>query len=160
MSPKATVLLKQGVPWRPSSILLLLAGLAVIGIGIYFLFLRPPLLAEDVRFLQMGEADISASAPRLAAWLSNVFHVLGGYAVATGLLAMALAGTAYRRRDPLAVLGVATSGISGIGLMAVTNFTIGSDFRWLLLALALLWAASLACYALEALRILSLKGTG
>jgi hypothetical protein len=35
--------------WPPSSIVLVMAGVTLIGTGIYFLFLRPPLLPEDIR---------------------------------------------------------------------------------------------------------------
>jgi hypothetical protein len=37
-----------------------------------------------------------------------------------------------------------------MGLMALTNFVIGSDFRWILLGLASLWVVSLVCFVLEA----------
>ncbi len=140
---------EEGAPWRASAVLLLLAGFSVAGIGVYFLVMRPPLLPEDLRFLETSAADIAAITPRLTAWLTNVFHVLGGYALATGLLATALAATAYRRREPLAIAGAVTAGASSIGLMAFTNSAIDSDFRWTLLALALLWLSSLVSLAVE-----------
>jgi hypothetical protein len=62
---------------------------------------------------------------------------------------MALAATAYRRREPLAVAGALAAGATGIGLMVFTNFAINSDFRWVLLALALLWLSSLVSFAVE-----------
>lgn len=93
------------IPWRPSASLLLLAGLAVAAIGIYFLVLRPPLLPEHFRFLQGSAVDIAGATSQLAIWLSHVFRVLGGYALATGLLTIALAATSYRRREPLAIAG-------------------------------------------------------
>lgn len=141
-----------GLSWRPSAILLVVAGVAVAAVGIYFLVLRPPLLPEDVRFIQATEAGLGQLQPYLNAWLSNVFHVLGGQALASGLLAVALAASSYRRREPIAVAAVVGAGFSGIGLMAVTNFLIGSDFRWVILGLASLWVASLVCFVLEALR--------
>ncbi|MBN9345825.1 MAG: hypothetical protein J0I48_06390 [Devosia sp.] len=137
-------------PWRASAVLLILAGLSITGIGVYFVVVRPPLLPEDLRFLGTSAVDIAAGTPRLAAWLSNVFRVLGGYALATGLLTIALAATSYRRREPLAIAGAVAAGASGIGLMVFTNFAINSDFRWVLLALALLWVASLISVTLEA----------
>jgi hypothetical protein len=33
--------------------------------------------------------------------------------------------------------------------MAVVNFAIGSDFKWVLLGMALIWALSLAVFWLE-----------
>ena len=146
----STPLRPQRLPWRPSAILLVLAGLSVAGVGVYFLALRPPLLPEDLRFLQTDPAGLAAVQPHLADWLSNVFRVLGGHALASGLLAIGLAATSYRRRDPTAVAAAVAAGISGMGLMALTNFVIGSDFRWLVLGLASPWVASLVCFALEA----------
>ena len=140
----------QSPPWRPSAILLALAGISVAGIGVYFLILRPPLLPEDLRFLGVEVASPGSLPPHLSEWLSNVFHVLGGHALASGLLAVALAATGYRQRRAIAVALVVAAGISGMGLMALTNFVIGSDFRWLLLGLTALWVASLVCFVLEA----------
>lgn len=139
----------QSPPWRPSAILLMLAGISVAAIGLYFLAWRPPLLPEDLRFLGMDGANHGSLPPRLPEWLSNVFHVLGGHALASGLLAVALAATGYRQRRAVAVALVVAAGISGMGLMALTNFVIGSDFRRLLLGLAALWAASLVCFVVE-----------
>jgi hypothetical protein len=65
-------------------------------------------------------------------------------------LTVALAATGYRQRRATAVALVVAAGISGMGLMALTNFVIGSDFRWLLLGLTALWVASLVCFVLEA----------
>lgn len=33
--------------------------------------------------------------------------------------------------------------------MAAVNFAIGSDFKWVLLAMALIWAGSIAAYLVE-----------
>ena len=82
-------------------------------------------------------------------WLSLVFTVLGGYALATGILAVTLAATAFRSRHPVAAAGTMVAGASSIGLMSVVNFMIGSDFKWALLACALVWALSLVVYGFE-----------
>ena len=139
-------------PWTMSSITLALAGMIIAGIGLYFIALRPPLLPEDVRYMDLSVAELEAIGPRLAMWLTQVFRVLGGYALATGVLLVALAITAFRARHPVAVAGVLIGGASSIGLMSVVNFTIGSDFRWPLFACALVWAVSLAAYGLESSR--------
>jgi hypothetical protein len=139
-------------PWTMSSITLALAGMIIAGIGLYFIALRPPLLPEDVRYMDLSVAELEAIGPRLAMWLTQVFRVLGGYALATGVLLVALAITAFRARHPVAVAGVLIGGASSIGLMSVVNFTIGSDFRWPLFACALVWAVSLIAYGLESSR--------
>jgi hypothetical protein len=136
-------------PWLASAVLLVLAGIALIGMGVYFIALRPSLLPEDIRFMQLSAAEVSAIGPRLGSWLTHVFRVLGGYAMATGLMAVALAATAYRDRSSLAVVGAVLGGASSIGLMVVVNFAIDSDFKWLLLGFASLWASSLIAYWIE-----------
>jgi hypothetical protein len=121
----------------------------IAGIGLYFIFLRPSLLPEDVRYMRLSATELEAIGPRLAMWLTHVFRVLGGYALATGILLISLAATAFRARQPVAVAGAFIGGASSIGLMSVVNFVIGSAFRWALLACALLWALSLLAYGVE-----------
>ncbi|WP_256754033.1 hypothetical protein [Mesorhizobium sp. Mes31] len=139
-------------PWTTSSVTLALAGMIIAGIGLYFIALRPPLLAEDVRYMNLSVAELEAIGPRFAMWLTQVFRVLGGYALATGVLLVALAITAFRARHPVAAAGALVGGASSIGLMSVVNFTIASDFRWPLFACALVWAVSLIAYGLESSR--------
>jgi hypothetical protein len=136
-------------PWAASSMFLALAGVIVAGIGVYFVFFRPPLLPEDVRFMQLSAVEIAAVGPRLVAWLTYVFRVLGGYALATGLLAIALAASGFRERRPVAVLGALLGGASSIGTMAVVNFAIESDFRWPLAGCAAIWALALVAFWAE-----------
>src|SRR5215216_632716 len=47
----------QARTWPPSSIVLILAGVALIGTGLYFIVLRPPLLPEDVRYMALPGAQ-------------------------------------------------------------------------------------------------------
>lgn len=136
-------------PWRPSSVLLALAGAIVTGIGTYFVLRRPPLLPEDIRYMQLSAAEFVVVGPRLEVWLTQVFRVLGGYALATGLLTVALAATAFRARHPVAVVGALTGGAASIGLMAIVNFAIDSDFKWFLLGAALVWALSMVAFWAE-----------
>jgi hypothetical protein len=135
--------------WTPSSLVLAAAGLAVIGVGLYFIFLRPPLLPEDLRYLALPAAQLDIVTPRLSMWLAHVFTVLGGYAVATGVLAVTLAATSFRARSRGAATGAAIGGAASIGLMAAVNFSIASDFKWVLLGMALLWGCSLGLFWLE-----------
>jgi hypothetical protein len=135
--------------WSLSSIVLTAAGIAVIGIGFYFIFLRPPLLPEDVRYMALSAAQLDVVRPRLAEWLTHVFIVLGGYAVAAGVLTITLAATSFRAHSRGAAIGATIGGAASIGLMAGVNFAIGSDFKWVLLGIALLWMCSLGLFWLE-----------
>jgi hypothetical protein len=138
--------------WPPSAILLALAGATLIGAGLYFLILRPPLLPEDVRYMGLAGEQLAAVRPRLEAWLTHVFRVMGGYVLATGMLAVTLAATSFREHRWGAGLGVLIGGAVSIGWMAVTNFMIDSDFKWSLLGMAMLWAISVVLFWFEKAR--------
>lgn len=117
-------------------------GVILIGIGGFFQFVRPALLPEDVRYLHRTTGDIDAAIPRLRRWLRLVFTVLGGYAVATGILTVYLAATEVPDGDPSAVAVLTAAGASSIGVMAVVNIVLHSAFRWLLSAFAAVWIAA------------------
>lgn len=132
-----------------SSTILVLCGIILIGLGLYFVFLRPPLLPEDPRYMGASLAEIQATAPGLFNWLQKVFWVMGGYVFTTGLLTLYVAITAFRTRASGAVWIVAAAGLTSIGWMAVVNFIIVSDFRWLLLGFAVLWIIALLLFGIE-----------
>ncbi len=74
--------------------LLATAGASLVLTGLYFLFLRPPLLPEDIRYMDLSENQMVAVAPKFGTRLSQVFRVVGGYVLATRVLAIILALTA------------------------------------------------------------------
>jgi hypothetical protein len=86
------------------------SGILLIGVGTYFLFFRPALLPEDVRFMRLSPAELQSVGPRLKPWLTHVFQVMGGYIVATGVLAVTLSVTSFRARHPFAVAGTMIGG--------------------------------------------------
>ena len=135
--------------WTLSAILLATAGASLVLMGVYFLWLRPPLLPEDIRFMALSDADLQAVRPNLEAWLSHVFQVMGGFVAATGVLTITLAATSFRAHRRGAGIGALVAGIASIGLMAGVNFAIDSDFKWLQLGMALIWPISLAVFWLE-----------
>ncbi|HLO14120.1 MAG TPA: hypothetical protein VK206_04765 [Anaerolineales bacterium] len=142
-----------------SSILLALNGIILMGLGLYFVFLRPALLPEDPRFMGTTLAEIQASLSGLLVWLRRVFWVtlapdahplapparagVGGFILATGLLLLYLAQTTFRAHLTSARLMVALAALGSIGWMAVVNFMIASDFKWLLLTFNLPWISAL-----------------
>ncbi len=115
-----------------------------MSMGIYFSFLRPSLLPEDTSYMGTSLTQVQSALPRLLPWLNRVFGVLGGFMFATGLLTVYVAATGFRIGRPGATAAVAVAGLASIGWMAITNFLIDSDFKWLLLAFALLWVVALA----------------
>jgi len=127
----------------PSSTFLVFNGVILMGLGLYFIFIRPPLLPEDPRFMGTTLAEIQATAPGLLIWLRRVFWVMGGYIFTTGLLTAYIAFTAFPQLTRGARFVVALAGLTSIGWMAIVNFMIDSDFKWLLLAFNLPWIVAL-----------------
>jgi hypothetical protein len=139
--------MKSIVGSRPrSSTLLLLFGASLVLMGLYFIFLRPAMLPEDLRFIGASQAQLETTAPRLSIWLTQVFRVMGGYMAATGVLTITLAETSFRLRERTAAVGALLAGLASIAWMATVNFMIDSDFKWVLLGVAILWASSMLLF--------------
>jgi len=134
-------------PYYPKT--LALGGLSLLGMGGYFLFLRPPLLPEDARYLGTSLPALQAAVPGLGRWLQKVFWVLGGHMAATGMLTAHVAASSFRARRPGTFPVVALAGLSSIGWMATVNFLLDSDYKWLLAGLTLPWVAALLLYRIE-----------
>lgn len=126
-----------------SSTFLVFHGVILIGMGLYFIFIRPPLLPEDPRFMGTTLTEIQATMPSLLIWLQRVFWVLGGFILTTGLLTTYIALTAFQQLARGVRSIVALAGLTSIGWMAIVNFMIDSDFKWLLLAFNLPWILAL-----------------
>ena len=99
--------------------------------------------------MALPKAQLDILRPRLELWLTHVFRVMGGYVLATGVLAVTLAATAFRAHQTGAAIGALIGGAASIGWMAAVNFMIDSDFKWFLFATALLWACSLVLFWFE-----------
>lgn len=131
---------------RPSVAMLLfiVCGVWLMGLGLYFIFLRPPLLPEDFRYMGTSPVEIQSVLPGLERWLQRVFTVMGGFMTGTGLLTLcvALQPVAGREKWTGAVLGL--TGLFTVGVMSLTNFQLHSDFKWLLLLPVLLWIIGLS----------------
>ena len=129
---------------RPvSSWMLIACGVWLVGLGFYFIFLRPPLLPEDLRFMGTTLAQIRMAVPGLESWLEKVFTVLGGFMAGAGVLSVFVAAVAMPTRSKSKSWAIALSGLLTVTLMSATNFALHSDFRWLLLVPALVWLAGL-----------------
>lgn len=113
-------------------------GLWMVLLGVYFVLFRPALLTEDPRFMGTSIEALRAAAPGLERWLGHVFNVMGGFMIAAVIMTILVALRFLARRAPGTMLALGISGASGLGLMSATNFILHSDFRWLLLAPALL----------------------
>ena len=127
----------------PSLTFLVSQGVILMGLGLYFVFIRPALLPEDPRFMGTTLVEIQATVPGLLIWLRRVFSVMGGFMFTAGLLTTYIAVTAFQQLARGARSVVALAGLTSIGWMAVVNFMINSDFKWLLLAFNLPWIVAL-----------------
>ena len=121
-------------------------GAWLVGLGLYFIVLRPPLLPEDPRFMGTTLEQIRIAVPGLEGWLQKVFTVMGGFMAGAGVLTVFVAIVAIPQRSSGTAWALAISGALTVVLMSATNFALQSDFRWLLLIPALLWLAGLGIY--------------
>jgi hypothetical protein len=131
---------------RVSTWMLIACGVWLVGLGLYFIGLRPPLLTEDTRFMGTTPAQIRTAIPGLESWLQKVFTVMGGFMAGTGVLIVFVATVAMPPRLKGTSWAIALSGALTVVLMSATNFALHSDFRWLLFVPALAWLAGLATY--------------
>ncbi len=122
-------------------------GIWLVGLGGYFMFARPPLLPEDLRYLGSSAIQVEMLLPQLAPWLRNVFTVMGGFIAGSGVLTIFVSVRAIPQylQGTAAALGIA--GVLTVVTMSVTNFVLDSDFKWLLLAPAIAWLLGFLCYA-------------
>jgi predicted membrane channel-forming protein YqfA (hemolysin III family) len=135
---------------RPVSKWIFMAcGIWLVGLGAYFIALRPPLLPEDPRYIGSSLEQIRVALPGLERWLSRVFTVMGGFMAGAGLLTAFLALTAVPARHKGTGLVLLLTGLATVVTMSWTNFALDSDFKWLLLAPAVLWLAGIASYVHE-----------
>ena len=132
---------------RSVSIWMLTAcGIWLVALGLYFIVLRPPLLPEDPRFMGTSLEQIRVAVPGLEGWLKKVFVVMGGFMAGAGVLTVFVATVAMPPRLKGASLALGISGVLTVVLMSATNFALQSDFRWLLLAPALVWLLGLVIH--------------
>ena len=121
---------------------LLVEGIILVGMGLYFIILRPPMLPEDFNYIHTNATTINDDLPGLLIWLKKVFIVLGGYIVASGMLLSYLAlNEPIKQTNAWPVL-ILVASFSSIGLMTAVNFIIDSNFKWILLFFNVPWLTS------------------
>ena len=136
----------QSVLHRLSKWIFVACGIWLIGLGGYFMFARPSLLPEDLRYLGSSAIQVEALLPHLASWLRNVFTVMGGFIAGCGVLTIFVSVRAV----PQCLLGtgiaLGCAGLLTVATMSWTNFVLNSDFKWLLVAPAVAWLLGLVSY--------------
>lgn len=135
---------------KPYSVSFLVSGgLFLVARGIYFIFLRPPILPEDYRYIGTTFSAIQENIPKLSVWLQKIFWVMGSYIITSGLLIIYIALTSFRTRTKGAFIIITVAGLTSIGFMTIVNFIINSDFKWVLFVFALPWLIALILYRLR-----------
>lgn len=129
--------------WSVSTWVLGACGVWLMGLGLYFIFFRPPLLPEDPRFMGATLVQIRLGVPGLEGWLTKVFTVMGGFMMGTGVLTVFVATTVMPNRVVGTTRVLVLTGVLTVALMSATNFALDSDFKWLLVVPPVLWAAGL-----------------
>jgi hypothetical protein len=126
--------------------LIALCGVWLIGLGLYFVFVRPALLPEDLRYMAIEPHVLQATAPTLADWLAKVFAVMGGFMAGAGVLVAYVGWSVLPLRPRGAALALTLTGLMTLVLMSAINFALHSDFRWLLALPPVVWFAGVALY--------------
>lgn len=126
--------------------LIAMCGVWHVGLGAFFIFLRPALLPEDLPYIGADVQALLATAPGLVAWLGLVFTVMGGFMAGAGVLIVYFAWQVLPLRPRGAAWLLALTGLLTLVLMSAVNFALHSDFRWLLLVPPVAWAAAIAWY--------------
>jgi len=125
---------------RLAALLLLILGVLTIGTGGYFVFVRPPMLPEDVRVTGVSAELL---APAMLDWLRIVFQTLGGFVAGFGIFMVAVSVHMLTRRPGLLEWGVALGLLVAFGRFLASNIALHSDYLWfisVLFALAALTA--------------------
>lgn len=118
--------------------LFIACGIWLIGLGIYFMFLRPALLPEDLRYIGISAAEAETTMRGLKSWTHRVFTVMGGFMLGTGVLTVLAAMNESAAPPKRTRIALGLTGLFTVGTMSLTNFQLDSDFRWLPLIPSLL----------------------
>jgi hypothetical protein len=110
---------------RIGGVLLLCLGILTLGTGAYFLFFRPALLPEDMRFTG---ADPRLLDPRMSTWLSIVFRTWGGFMAAFGILLGAVGANLLSARQGIVRWGAAAAVLVAFGRFFLSNLQLRSDY--------------------------------
>jgi hypothetical protein len=134
---------------RPAQWLIVACGVWLVGLGLYFIFVRPSLLPEDPQYMGVDPQRLLSTAPRLADWLDKVFTVMGGFMAGAGVLTIQLGWNVMPLRARATLVVLALAGALTVGVMSAVNFALHSDFRWLLLGPPLVWLVAVILYAMD-----------
>ena len=137
----------QSAVLRVSMWIFVACGIWLIGLGGYFMFVRLPLLPEDLRYIGSSATQVESLLPNLASWLQNVFMVMGGFMAGCGVLVVFASVRGVQHCVQGAGIALGFTGLLTVSTMSWINFALDSDFKWLLLVPSLAWLVGLVTYA-------------
>ena len=137
----------QSALLRVSKWMFAACGIWLIGLGGYFVFVRSPLLPEDLRYIGSTATQVEALLPQLASWLRNVFTVMGGFIAGCGVLILFVSVRVVPQCAPSTGIALGITGLLTVATMSWVNFALESDFKWLLLVPVLARLVGLVTYA-------------
>jgi hypothetical protein len=121
---------------RFAGTILSILGLLTLVVGLYFSFVRPAMLPEDIRFTGIDQSQLTS---RMNEWLLIVFHTWGGFITGFGILMIGVAAYLTTARARYLRWGIALAVLCAFGRFLLSNLAIHSDsvgFVGLLFALA------------------------
>ena len=125
---------------------LIALGALTMGLAMYFLAVRPPLLPEDLRYVG---GNPQALSPALRDWLDIVFHTWGGFIAGYGIMLTGAGLFMLTGRNSWLVRATALSLLIVFGRFLYSNIVLSSDFLWVI--------AGLFALALAATSLLMIK---
>lgn len=100
-------------------------GVLTLGLGLHFLFVRPPMLPEDFRFTGINPAELPE---RMADWLRIVFRTWGGFLAGFGVALVGVAAYLFTARRVPLCWAVAIGVVVAFGRFLLSNVVIRSDY--------------------------------
>jgi hypothetical protein len=127
---------------RAGALLLVVLGVLTLGTGLHFLFVRPPMLPEDVRFTGIEPRLLS---PRMLEWLRVVFRTWGGFLAGFGVLLASVGAHLLTRRPAPLYIGTALAVSVAFGGFLASNIQLQSDYLPFIGLLFMMAVSAAAC---------------
>jgi hypothetical protein len=110
---------------RGAAGLLGILGVLTLATGLHFLFFRPAMLPEDVRFTGIKPNDLP---PQIVEWILIVFRTWGGFMAGFGIAQIGVASYILTGRRALLQWGTAIAVVTAFGRFVLSNLIIASDY--------------------------------
>ena len=124
---------RSGPAARRAAVALMLLAVLLAGTGLYFMWVRPAFLPEDLRYTGLTPAT---TPEPLSRWLRIVFATWGGFMTGFGIVLAGIAGTLFTGRATTLHISVVAALAIAFGRFLYSNVILRSDFLWFIGLLA------------------------